>query len=125
MKLRAIQIFIGAWLLVQVIGPTQYYACRRDKHDERFAWRMFSPTRMLTCDPTFEVDGQPVSLAQHFHEGWIEIARRGRFVVLEAMGARLCKENPGKEVRLDLSCRTVDNQPEHWGGSDLCKFPRL
>jgi hypothetical protein len=117
--------FIAVFLAVQVLAPLQYYACRRDRNDERFAWRMFSPTRMLSCDPSFLVDNQPAQLYATFHEAWIEIARRGRFAVLEAMGARLCKEHPGSEVRLDLKCRAVDGKVETWGGSDLCKFPEL
>jgi hypothetical protein len=117
--------FIGVFLAVQVIAPLHYYLLRDDKNDERFAWRMFSPTRMLTCDPTFLVDGQPARLLGTFHEAWVELARRGRFAVLEAMGARLCAEHPKAEVRLDLRCRTVDGEVDSWGGSDLCKFPEL
>ena len=117
--------FIAVFLAVQVLVPLQYYACRRDQNDERFAWRMFSPTRMLSCEPSFLVDNQPAQLYGTFHEAWIEIARRGRFAVLEAMGARLCEKHAGSEVRLDLKCRTVDGKIETWGGSDLCKFPEL
>jgi hypothetical protein len=124
-KRRAIQIFLGIWLAIQAIGPLHYYFIRKDKHDERFAWRMFSPTRMMSCTPTFLVGGQPEPL-DDFHEAWLEIARRGRLVVLEAMGARLCdKYHHQKDVRLDLQCTHVDGTKESWGGSDLCKFPDL
>jgi hypothetical protein len=122
---RAILIFIGVWIAVQVLAPLHYYFFRDDKHDERFAWRMFSPTRMMACDPQFAVNGKHQVLGTVFHEGWVEIAKRGRFVVLEAMGQRLCQLNPGAEVRLDLKCTTVDKQVESWGGADLCKFPEL
>jgi hypothetical protein len=122
---RAILIFIGVWLAVQVGAPLHYYLFREDRHDERFAWRMFSPTRMMTCNPVFEVDGQRQPLGTVFHEAWVEIAKRGRFVVLEAMGRRLCALHPGQEVRLDLQCKTVDGKGERWGGADLCKFPEL
>ena len=64
-------------------------------------------------------------LSATFHEGWIEIARRGRFRVLEAMGARLCRANPGKEVRLDLQCKTLGGGKESWGGADLCQYPEI
>ena len=93
--------FIAVFLAVQVVAPLQYYACRRDTNDERFAWRMFSPTRMMSCEPSFLVDNQRAQLYAIFHEAWIVIARRGRFAVLEAMGARLCRKHPGSEVRLD------------------------
>lgn len=117
--------FIAVFLAVQVLAPLHYYLLRKDGNDERFAWRMFSPTRMLSCDPTFLVDNRPAQLYATFHEAWIEIAKRGRFAVLEAMGARLCEQHAGSEVRLDLKCRGVDRKIETWGGSDLCKFPEL
>ncbi|MCB9560496.1 MAG: hypothetical protein H6708_08800 [Kofleriaceae bacterium] len=116
---------IVAFVALQALAPLDYYCVRRDKHDERFAWRMFSPTRMLTCQPTFTVDDQPVDLAGTFHEAWIQIARRGRLVVLEAMGQRLCKLNPGKRVVVDLRCRTVDGRVEQRGGFDLCSVPEI
>lgn len=116
---------IAGFVVLQLLAPLHYYTVREDRNDERFAWRMFSPTRMLSCDPRFLVDLQPAQLYATFHEAWIEIARRGRFAVLEAMGARLCREHPGSEVRLDLRCRAVDGAIETWGGSDLCKFPEL
>jgi len=116
---------IVVFVAIQVLAPLHYYLVRDDKKDERWAWRMFSPTRMLSCDATFLVDNQPAQLHATFHEAWIEIARRGRFAVLEAMGARLCRDHPGAEVRLDLRCRTLDQKVESWGGSDLCRFPEL
>jgi hypothetical protein len=126
----AVRAFIGAWLAVQVIGPMSYYVWRHDRHDERFAWRMFSPTRMLRCEQpggklAFTVDGTPVPLDRVFHEGWLEIAKRGRLVVLEEMGAKLCADHPGSQVVLDLDCVELDGTHERWGGSDLCKYPRL
>ncbi len=116
---------ILAFLAVQLLAPLHYYTLRDDRHDERFAWRMFSSTRVMQCEPTFRVDRQVAPLGRTFHEAWIEIARRGRLVVLEAMGARLCRDHPGSEVVLDLQCQTVDGKRESRGGSDLCKFPEL
>jgi hypothetical protein len=118
-------VVIAIVLAVQLLAPLDYYACRTDPHDERFAWRMFSPVRMIACEPTFLVDREPVRLAATFHEGWIEIAKRGRFRVLEAMGAKLCRANPGKEVRLDLQCKTLGGGTESWGGADLCQYPEI
>ena len=116
---------IGVWIAVQMIVPASYYVIRDDKHDERFAWRMFSPMRMLSCDPKFTVDGDAVSLGETFHEGWVEIARRGRLVVLEAMARKLCTLHPTSAVILDMTCTTLDGETESWGGSDLCRFPEL
>ena len=38
--------FILVFVLSQLLLPLHYYVGRRDPHDERFAWRMFSPMRM-------------------------------------------------------------------------------
>ena len=118
--------FIAAWIAVQVAAPCAYYCGRKDPHDERFAWRMFSPMRMVKCDPRFTLDGQPVDLGSRFHEAWIEVAKRGRFAVVEEMGARLCKSHDGAKVEVDLVCRALDGSVEEWGrGYDLCQVREL
>ena len=86
--------FIAAWLVVQIALPLVYYTVRRDPHDERFAWRMFSPMRMVRCEPGVHRRRSTVRLNQRFHTAWINIARRGRFDVVEAMAARLCHDIP-------------------------------
>jgi hypothetical protein len=134
----AILVAIGVWIAVQAIVPASYYVLREDKHDERFAWRMFSPMRMLRCHPAdadtdrerlnpprFLIDGEPASLGGTFHEGWVEIAKRGRIVVLEAMGQKLCELHPGKTVVLDMACTTIDGEVETFSTWDLCKVPEL
>src|ERR1051325_5081922 len=87
--------FILAFFTIQLLAPLHYYLVRRDPHDERYAWRMFSPMRMAQCKADLSVDGQPVNLYSKFHEAWIEIAQRGRFVVIEEMAAKLCEQNQG------------------------------
>jgi len=117
--------FILAFVALQLALPLLYYVARRDPHDERFAWRMFSPMRMAQCSPRFEIDGRPVNLYSRFHEAWVTTAQRGRFDVIEAMGAVLCREHPGKAVNVWLSCTYIDRDPTTWGGHDLCASPRL
>lgn len=115
--------FIVAFLAIQLALPLYYYGVRRDKHDERFAWRMFSSVRMTTCDVSMWVGVQPVELQREFHDAWIALARRGRVSVVEAMGAHLCKEHPGQEVRAELTCRPVRGEPYPLASSDLCTIP--
>lgn len=117
--------FILVFVLAQLLLPLHYYVGRRDPHDERFAWRMFSPMRMAKCKPEITIDGAPVALASQFHEAWIEIAERGRFVVLEAMGAKLCHDHPGSDVEVSLDCTYLDRPAATFGGYDICKVPRL
>ncbi len=117
--------FILAFVLVQLLLPLRYYAANRDPHDERFAWRMFSPMRMTRCTPHVQLDDKPLALSDYFHEAWIELAERGRFVVVEAMAARLCHDHPGKAVHLTLECRYIDREPRSYGGVDMCQEPQL
>lgn len=109
----------------QLLLPLHYYTARRDPHDERFAWRMFSPMRMARCTPQFTVNEQPIALAPEFHEAWIALAKRGRFVVIEAMGARLCAKNPNAAVHFMMECQYPGVPPATWGGYDMCKVPEL
>ena len=112
-------------LATQLVLPLHYYLVRRDPHDERFAWRMFSPMRMTKCVPNFTVDNKPIVLGAEFHEAWVEIARRGRFVVIEEMGAELCRKNPGTAVHVVIECAYLGRPPATWGGYDMCKVPLL
>ena len=117
---------IVAVVLSQLLIPLHYYTARRDPHDERFAWRMFSPMRMAQCTPDVRIDGKKFELGGEFHEAWIETAKRGRFRVVEQMGARLCKKNPGAEVTIRLTCKYLGQQdPTTYGGFDLCKVPEI
>jgi len=117
--------FIAVFVLVQLLLPLHSYLGRRDPHDERFSWRMFSPMRMTHCTPHVTIDGAPFSLPSEFHEAWIELAERGRFVVVEAMAAKLCREHTGAEVELSLDCTYLDREPRTWGGYDMCRVPML
>ncbi len=118
------------WLILAVIAsqlliPLHYYTVRRDRHDERFAWRMFSPMRMTDCAVRATLDGAPVALEREFHEAWLALARRGRFVVVEEMGARLCEKHAGKRVELHLDCKYVGEPAESYGGYDMCNVPLI
>jgi hypothetical protein len=113
--------FILAFVVVQMLAPLTYYIARRDKHDERFAWRMFSPMRMTQCRPQFTLSGEPVDLNAKFHEAWIEIAGRGRLMVLDAMAAKLCGDNPGKRVDFTMDCQYIDRPAAHFERTDVCR----
>jgi hypothetical protein len=111
---------IAAFLLVQALLPLDYYCVRRDFHDERFAWRMFSPMRMTKCRLAVTVDKQPVDLGATFHEAWIEIAQRGRATVIEEIAHKLCREHPGAPVNVTVDCKYMDRPDARYGGFDLC-----
>ena len=117
--------FIVVFVLVQLLVPLHYYIRHRDKHDERFAWRMFSPIRMVSCTPRFVVAGKVIEPRNEFHEAWQKIAERGRFVVIEAMGRELCTRYPKSPVIVDLTCTNLDKSTESYGGYDICEVPNL
>ena len=75
------------------------------------------------CSAKFTADGQPVDLAKRFHEAWIEIAERGRVVVIEAMAAKLCEQH--SRVKVSLDCTYLDRPAAHFGGHNMCKVPHL
>jgi hypothetical protein len=116
--------FILVFLTVQLILPLHYYIVRKDPHDERFAWRMFSPMRAARCSMKAVIDGQPVELTARFHEAWVEIAQRGRMSVIDAMGKRLCELNPGKAVDVTLQCSYLD-RPDATYRTNICTRPLL
>jgi hypothetical protein len=118
------------WVILLVVGsqlvlPLHYYVARRDPHDERFAWRMFSPMRMTDCTVRATLDGAPLPLEREFHEAWIAIARRGRFSVVEEMGARLCRKYDGKAIVFQLDCKYVGRPAESFGGFNICNVPLI
>ena len=104
-------VFIVAVLLVQALLPLKHYL-GDDPYDERFAWRMFSPTRVVRCTVTYSVDGQAVNLEQHLHSGWITLLKRGRGDVHDAADARMCLTNPGRTVVKSASCKGVDGSTD-------------
>ena len=127
MASRRASVFIICFLALQVALPIQYYTCREDEYDERFAWRMFSPERMVQCRPTFWLSGgadgrrERANLSREFHQAWIETARRGRLEVVRRMALTLCDEYPDKQVRVDLTCTPIDGEPyQRTADYDVC-----
>jgi hypothetical protein len=112
-------------VLAQLLLPLHYYVARRDPHDERFAWRMFSPMRMAKCTPIVSLDDKPLALDAEFHEAWIELARRGRFIVIERMAERLCAKHPGKAVTFRIDCNYLGREEQTYGGFNMCNVPLL
>ena len=102
-------LLILAVVAVNLLVPLSYYVVPGDRYDERFAWRMFSSTRMARCDVRFTAGGRNVTLPSVFHTAWIKTAKRGRGNVVAAMGQHLCSlEGHGPPVTLSMSCKGVD-----------------
>lgn len=148
---RRTLIFIHALLAVVIAAALGYYTVRTDENDERYAWRMFSANRMVSCGtgellpavykgqsrrpPTFSRGPQfligeqkrPAQLGRLFHMAWINLTKRGRESVIEAMAVELCKSNPGKPVYVLYDCAHVDGRVTigSAGGFDVCRTGKL
>ncbi len=103
---RRESIAIHLLLAALILSPMHYYACNGDKRDERFTWRMFSPTRVQKCSAQFFVADapRPIRAATVFHNAWVGVAHRGRKQVIEAMATKLCELNPETSVRVRVQC---------------------
>jgi hypothetical protein len=128
-RLSARWVFIHLFLLVQLALPVSYFF-RQDRYDERFAWRMFSAERMVKCETKFLLgeERKELPLDGLFHTAWLEMAQRGRKVVVEEMAARVCHDHPGLPLRVGLRCvaaadRSVDEVSR--GVFDVCPSGKL
>ncbi len=124
MSERTRRVFIISWLLVQIGLPLRYYLrpeAPGSGYDERFAWRMFSPIRMLRCQVAYTHDGQAVQLERRIHSAWITLLKRGRPSVIEGVSRALCRED-GPTLSLELSCREQGGERVvlYDGSVDLC-----
>lgn len=114
-------VFALLYVGVQALLPLRYYL-GEDRYDERFAWRMFSPIRMLRCEAQVQVDGQPLELGAQFHSAWLALVERGRQDVTDAVVRRVCLTHPGQAVTLRYACRESDGAVTELarGDVDLC-----
>lgn len=104
------------WLVVllQLAIPASYYLSRSDPEDERFAWRMFSATRLRSCGlSAFQTSAgveRPIDLDRALHASWLGALRRGRRVVIDKFLWRQCVHQPVQSVRLVRQCHEADGR---------------
>jgi len=113
--------FIVLWIGLQMAVPLSYYL-GDDVFDERFAWRMFSSVRTVTCQTRFidETDGlqTPVRAAADLHEVWVSLLTRARRDVIDGYARRYCEQRRAAGVsrpvlRVDVVCSNPEtlNRP--------------
>ncbi len=107
-------LFIVAFLAVQLALPVSYYLGDAPL-DERFAWRMFSPIRMVRCrlDVREGAGRTPVRAEAELHAVWMSLLRRGRPDVIAAWAEARCgrmERDAGAPVPLYVGvvCRMPD-----------------
>jgi len=124
MSPRARNTFLAIFLTSQIALPLRYYLRAEapgSTYDERFAWRMFSPVRMIRCKAVYEHDGAPVELSEEIHSAWGTLLQRGRPHVVDAVSRHLCREK-GPTLTLELTCRELGDKRVQLeaGHIDLC-----
>ncbi|MFT5586218.1 MAG: hypothetical protein ACI9VR_003815 [Cognaticolwellia sp.] len=103
-------LFILTVVLLQGLIPLHYYLGVSHSYDERFAWRMFSETRLVSCQVQFRADGEEIALKRTFHSAWITLLRRGRPSVVQGVQDRVCATHSGQEITLLYRCRQMDGE---------------
>ena len=129
MSRRKKHVLIALFLVIQFALPLHYYL-GSDPYDERFAWRMYSPMRMVKCRASiyeFE-DGvrKKIKLSRDVGMPWVKGISRGNLRVLKAYAQRRCAalEAEGRSANLFASVRCklpdgrIDNRADP--SEDLC-----
>ncbi|MFZ5476660.1 MAG: hypothetical protein ACOZNI_07795 [Myxococcota bacterium] len=108
---RAADLFIVAWIGLQLAVPASYYLLDR-KWDERFAWRMYSAERMTRCGvgvKEYRGDGsRDVDLDGTYQRTWISLLSRGQPRVIDAVLVSRCTDPEVEQVRLRRRCKAPD-----------------
>jgi len=105
---------VAGFLAVQFGAPMSYYLTSR-QYDERFAWRMFSPTRMIRCQARVQEwtdeGAVEVDLKREIAAPWLSWMKRGHAHILRGVGEHLCEERgPGARFTGDLVCTLPDGE---------------
>jgi hypothetical protein len=109
-------LLIAGFLLLQVALPLRYYL-GDDSHDERFAWRMFSPVQMTRCSLQIEegAERHPVRPESDVHMAFVDLMERGRPDVIDAFAARRCRKQRERgaspELYIEAICRLPKQPP--------------
>lgn len=102
---------IAAFLTLQIALPASYYF-RDDPLDERFAWRMFSSVRTVSCRVQLydETAGgrQRLRLMRELHVAWKNLLGRGREHILGGFARHWCAQVPGRKLTADIECSTPE-----------------
>ena len=100
-------VLIIAFLGVNIGMPLRYYF-GDEPYDERFAWRMFSPVRMLRCEvDLFGADGRELRQSKLMHVVWMNLLKRARLQVLEAFARKYCADEAAAGRPAELYARMV------------------
>ncbi len=107
-------LFIGAMLVFQLGLPLRYYLSD-DTFDERFAWRMFSPIRVVRCEVRWTEGAarRPIKVGRDVHHVWYSLMKRARIGVVDAFAKRRCDAlleggESSPEVYARITCRHPD-----------------
>lgn len=115
---RVIGAFIAAAVFYQIATPLSYYL-GDEPFEERFAWRMFSPLQLRSCEfSVFERIGpgsagrQPISFDSIVEGWWIDGLERNRPRIVRAVLNRACDVQEVQNVHYEHRCAALDGTPQ-------------
>ncbi len=109
-------IFIAAVVVFQLLLPVRYYASD-DAFDERFAWRMFSPIRVVKCEAKWTEGAarSRVIVSRDVPFIWTTLMKRARLDVFAGYAKHRCEKLEAggdvAQVYVDLVCHHPDGEP--------------
>jgi hypothetical protein len=114
---RLSNVFIGAFLAVQIAMPLSYYLRDHD-YDERFSWRMFSTLRLRDCKilvnetPRGSNTNQAVAIERDVQVAWLRLLERMRTSVVDKYLQRRCERQGGAIERVEFvrTCKDTDGK---------------
>jgi hypothetical protein len=106
---RALLPMIGlAWLTLHATVPTRVHRAGADPYDERFAWRMFSDTRLRACTvDAFEMDDGDmlaIDLPHVLPAPWVSLIERNLGAVIERFLTWRCARADVDGVSTIVTC---------------------
>lgn len=117
-------LIVLLFLSLQLGVPISYYL-GDDVYDERFAWRMFSPIRMVKCDVRFSETPditQAIRLDREIGETWINWMRRGHHRVIDGYARFHCQQASAKGEEASLHAQVACHLPD--GAMDRLYSPQ-
>ncbi len=105
------RVLVALFVLVQLALPMSYYV-DDDPFDERFAWRMFSPQRMVRCAVELRdgASGERLDPDEPLPSPWVTWLERGHGDVARAWALHACEEEGFSSLHGQLTCRMPDGE---------------
>jgi len=123
-------LFILIFFTIQSYFPIKYYYQQISGsffepltlYDERFCWRMFSPTRQLEyCDVSFLYEnGTKFDISFEYRRQWLDLLHFCRWEVIEAVTQDICRSYGVIRRGIVLNSKSGRNQKIEIPSKNIC-----